>query len=399
MTELSSSYAFKWIHHILLVKKISSSITIIACIFLLIVGCAKDKKEKRMLDIRSRYVPAGGNHHSIAIMSPDTIKAWGYNRFGQLGDNRIVDSEASPVTIHNLTDIYEVACGSFHSIALMKNGEVMAWGHNTYGQLGLGEKGEAVSVPQKVPGIKDIVDVDAGGNRCAAVDKYGNVFTWGLGFPGDGTRDNVIAPTQLHGIEHIKHVSVGGDAFTLLLLEDGRVMAWGRNYYGTLGIGTSGDNTEKFEPVLIPGLENVVQISAGITSSLALLADSTVVAWGFGGHGNLGHGSKENSYVPVKVKNIRNVVQVSAGSTCLALLDDGRVMAWGKFPGNGSQHGSDVPVVVPDIDDAVAIATGMSHCLVKLRDGTILSWGWNLYGQCGEGERDYIYSPVRIEGW
>ncbi|MBN2542445.1 hypothetical protein JXI42_06220 [bacterium] len=377
--------------------KFAKIIFFVVVIALLICCCAKEPEQKAVL---GKYILAGGNHHSIAALTPDTVRAWGYNLFGQMGNQEIVNCQYQPVTVNYLTGVYEVASGDFHNLALLNSGEVMAWGHNIYGQLGLGYKCESVTLPEKVPALSGIVNLDAGGYRNAAVDSLGRVYSWGSSYPGDGTMTRNIDPALLSGIGKVKQVSVGGDSFTLLLMEDGRVMSWGRNFYGTLGLGSSGDGTNQTSPQYIPGLENVTQVAAGITHSLALLKDGTVMAWGYGGHGNLGNGSRKDSPVPVKVKNLRGVVQIAAGGSSLALLESGLVKAWGIYPGDGTGKSCDTPKFVNEIDDAVAIACGMAHCLVKLGDGRVLAWGWNYKGQLGEqqGRGEYVHSPVEVKG-
>src|SRR5260221_8981117 len=105
--------------------------------------------------------------------------------------------------------------------------------------------------------------------------------------------------------------------------------AWGKNDSGQLGNGTGGTGKKSDVPVAVQGLSGVVAVSSGLLHSLALLEDGKVMAWGNNGSGQLGDGTTKGSSVPVEVSALVGVKAVAAGEGhSLALLADGRVMAW-----------------------------------------------------------------------
>ena len=126
-----------------------------------------------------------------------------------------------------------------------------------------------------------------------------------------------------------------GSAFSLVLKWDGTVLAFGRNNFGQLGIGT-GSNTNK--PIPVTGINSAIAISAGSDFAMAVLSDGTVQAWGDNGNGELGNGSTTKSTVPVNVDfpvlGSPNIMMVACGNNhALALTTNGTVWAWGA---NGS---------------------------------------------------------------
>jgi len=112
-------------------------------------------------------------------------------------------------------------------------------------------------------------------------------------------------------------------------VSSGKAFAWGYNYNGELGNDTHGEGTEKNTPVAVSNLQSVKSVKAGCEHGLALKNDGTVRAWGYNYYGELGNGNTgTDSDVPVRVK-IDNVKAISAGCLHdLALKENGTVWAW-----------------------------------------------------------------------
>ena len=128
--------------------------------------------------------------HSIAFGSNSTIKAWGYNGFGQLGFTPNQTTNGTPLTVPGLPKIKGFSTGAVHSVAFGNNSTVWAWGWNAYRQLGT-DTGSTTfsSVPLQVP-VHGVVAVSAGGFHTLALSGDGTVWSWGLnslGQLGDGT--------------------------------------------------------------------------------------------------------------------------------------------------------------------------------------------------------------------
>ncbi|MFN8512672.1 MAG: hypothetical protein U0841_08805 [Chloroflexia bacterium] len=250
-------------------------------------------------------------------------------------------------------------------------------------------------------------------------------------------------PARILGLPDATAFAAGID-HSLVLDTTGRVWAWGDDTYGQLGIGpdSAGDCHGlpcAITPVRLPAPTNVVALAAGNQHSLALAADGTVWAWGDDTFGELGDGPGAPdgcaigrlegpcALSPVRVAGLTDVVAIAAGNVhSLALKSDGTVWAWGDDDdgqlGDGP-GGSDTcatgdmpfscatsPIVVPGLSSIVAIAGGGTHSLAVDRAGRVWAWGFDFFGQVGDGpggpdtclfltERDpCAMSPVPVAG-
>jgi alpha-tubulin suppressor-like RCC1 family protein len=346
---------------------------------------------------------------------------WGGNSHWQLGAGFKNNFSAAPVPVQGLVGIKQVAATYFSSYALMEDGTVRAWGGNTFGQLGNGARSDWSPTPVRVAGLTDVRAIAAGGAHAMALLGNGTVATWGgndFGTLGNGTsakgRETTAgspSPVIVPGLSNVVAIAAGG-ADDAALLADGTVMAWGENKQGQLGDGTT---VEKPTPTRVLGLSGVRAIAVGGipsqgTHMLALLADGTVMAAGGNGAGQLGNGSTTNSSVPVKVAGLSGVRAVAASSThSLALLEDGSVMAWGDdasgelgVPAPQSCGGttpapcSRVPVAV-GLRGVSAIAAGWRFSLA-LSGGAVSAWGANDLGQLGDATTTASAQPVPVSG-
>ena len=155
----------------------------------------------------------------------------------------------------------------------------------------------------------------------------------------------------------------------------------------------------------------VLLVALGIlalsASASASAAPTGVLAWGENVRGELGDGATERSDVPVAVSGLSGVTAVSAGADfSLALLSDGTVMAWGENGfgqlGNATAgEDSYIPVPVNGLGEVTQVAAGGNHALALLRNGTVVAWGYNAFGQLGDGKTGYEGSshvPVPVSG-
>jgi hypothetical protein len=94
---------------------------------------------------------AAGGLHSLALLSNGTVRAWGWNVVGQLGDGTFTN-RSTPVSVSGLSGVTTIATGWSHSLALLSDGTVRAWGYNEYGQLGDGTTTPSLT-PVRVPGF------------------------------------------------------------------------------------------------------------------------------------------------------------------------------------------------------------------------------------------------------
>lgn len=348
------------------------------------------------------FVGAGFDH-SLAIKNDGTVWAWGDNFLGQLGSGEFGEFSTIPVKVRGIEGVTDIACGEFHNLALKSDRKIRAWGDNTLGQLGDGTFGGGRDVPVMVVGIDCVEAISGGENHSIALREGGKVFAWGdnsEGQLGDGTLINRAIPGEVIGLPRIIAIAACG-GFSLALTCEGKVFAWGDNEFGQLGDGTT---VNRIVPVMVEDLEDIVAIGCGDNHSLAVRKDGILFAWGDNEGGQLGIGSFGGiSTTPVQVLNISNVKEASGGvEHSLALTCDGRVFAWGSNSsgqlGNGTFIDSNVPVRVFSIDNAVQIAAGGSHNLaLKKNCFKVFAWGDNRFGQLGDGTLENSNIPVKVD--
>jgi alpha-tubulin suppressor-like RCC1 family protein len=349
-----------------------------------------------------------GNRHSLALMNNGTVLAWGSNKEGALGLGASVDNSLIPVQVTGLTGVSAISAGDGHSLALMSDGTIRGWGQNIFGGIGSGDNLTHYT-PVNVSGLSGVTAISAGGLYSIALKNDGTVWAWGkndVGQLGDGTAIHRTTPVQVTGLTGVTAISAGQD-HTVALKSDGTVWAWGGNDVGQLGDGTV---TNRPVPVQVSGLTGVSAISSGEAHSLALLNNGTVKAWGANFFGELGDGSTTHRYTPVSVIGLTNVAAVSAGGYfSVGLKNDGTVWAWGSGIDGQTGDGTiniprSTPVQVKGpggigyIDGVSAISSSQDHTLAPRINGTVWGWGYNGFGQLGDGTTTTRLTPVPATG-
>ena len=334
-----------------------------------------------------------------------TVRAWGNNGNGQLGDGTTVN-RPTPVEVGGLNEVVAVVAGAYHSLVLRADGTVWGWGYGCDGQLGAGPFNDCINkqtTPVAVSGLTGVVAVATGESHGLALKADGTVWAWGMSSDGElgpGPLPPTGLPVAVGGLTGMIAVAAGGgfpgDAHSLALKANGTVWAWGSNCHAQLGdpglpTNLNGPCVERPTPEAIGGLAAAIAVAAAQQRSLAVQADGTVWEWG-----------KGNS-TPVAVSGLTGVVTVAASfSHALALKADGTVWAWGANDrgqlGDGTTVDRPTPVAVTGLTDVVAVASGVRHSLALKTDGTVRAWGANDLGQLGDGTTLDRHTPVAVSG-
>jgi alpha-tubulin suppressor-like RCC1 family protein len=298
---------------------------------------------------------AAGRFHTLALTTDGTLVGWGSNGSGQLGTGGL-GTALQPVAVDRsgvLADkvIVAIAAGENYSMALCADGTLAAWGANGVGQLGDGTttnrtRPTAVAFPAIFAG-KVVAAIACGRSHTVAILADGTLAAWGYntdGGLGDGTtaHRSLPVPVKQTGVLAGKTpiAAACGTYHSLVLCADGTLAAWGGGSFGQLGEGFTA--YQRTTPVLVnrSGVlagKTVTAIAAGAQHSLALCADGTIVAWGDNYSGQLGipGSSKEAQATPTLVRTDTALAGkltqavTAAGDRTMAVTGDGTLAAWG----------------------------------------------------------------------
>jgi alpha-tubulin suppressor-like RCC1 family protein len=265
-----------------------------------------------------------GRYHTIALKTNGTMWGWGTNGAGQLGVGDTLNAEA-PIIIGSDIDWTAITARGSHNIARKTNGTIWAWGYNYWGQLGLGTSGDGTDrlTPAKIGVASDWSAVAAGNVHSLAIKSSGTIWSWGandfgqLGLGYSGPYQHKTIPTKIgSSTKWIKTAT--GNFCSLAIKADGTLWAWGRNEYGQLGLGNSGDWTSRFIPTQVGNDRDWSTIASGGSHTIALRTNGTVWAWGLNDGGQLGFADTVKRTtptrfgVPIAATNlIANIVSLS----------------------------------------------------------------------------------------
>jgi len=311
--------------------------------------------------------------------------AWGHNGYGQLGIGGTAavhrPTLVSLLGLDGVTHFETVTTGGWHTLALDQQGRLWAWGNNGAGRLGIGG-----TVAQQRPTLVPLAGLISGG----------------------------IAVTSFDAV-------VAGTSHSLALDQEGRLWAWGHNGGGRLGIGGTAD-AHRPTFVSLVGLEGVTSFNSvipGGSHTLALDQEGRLWAWGLNAQGQLGIGGTTNAQRPTLVPlagltsggiAVTSFNSVVAGDIhTLALDQEGRLWAWGWNGhgrlGIGASAQQNRPILVSlggliaggiPVASFTSVAAGGSHTLALDQEGRLWAWGHGWFGQLGIGGTANQNRPIFV---
>ncbi|GLJ44243.1 hypothetical protein SUGI_0924320 [Cryptomeria japonica] len=360
------------------------------------------------------------------------LYVWGYNDCGQTARRASRRYTRIPKSVEDLLWV-DIACGRQHTAAVASDGSLFTWGSNVYGQLGDGSE-EDSKTPKKVDALKTefVKSVACGAHCTAAIAELRNknnethssrLWVWGENQGSNYPRlfwgafsPNTIITQVACGATHVAAKS-----------EEGALQTWGYNEYGQLGRGFSCEGLQgarivnTFLKFLDEAPENVkvTQVACGEYHTAAIADNGDVYTWGLGHMGQLGHrslhsGNKE--LLPRRVVSLEgiSVKDIACGGIhACAVTVKGALYAWGGGQagqlGLGPHNGflsclaneaemflRKIPMLV--LPMGVQLVTcGHSHTLVSMKDGRILGWGYNSYGQAATDKTTYAWYPSSVD--
>lgn len=339
---------------------------------------------------------------SIGAAGGPWLYAWGNNSDGRLGDNTII-RRSSPVQIGDLTTWSKVSCGNYHSISIKTDGTLWTWGYAQEGQLGHNNLIERSS-PVQVGALTTWAEVAGLFRSTVAIKTDGTLWSWGsntYGVLGDGTTIPKSSPVQIGNLTNWSKISGRGNFHCVAIKTDGTLWAWGQNYFGNLG-----DNTtiKRSSPVQIGALTTWSQAYCGGNFTVAIKTDGTLWSWGYGAQGQLGLNisyTNSNRSSPIQVGALTNWSKVSAGDQfTIAVKTDGTLWTWGRNIfgqlGTGDVIYRSSPVQVGALTTWSQVAAGDLFAVAIKTDKTLWTWGSNTYGRLGDNTNVNKSSPIQI---
>lgn len=342
-----------------------------------------------------------GFSHTCARLSDSTVRCWGRNDDGRLGNGAFSPRSAIPVTVLGLTDASQVVAGGYHSCARRQNGTVVCWGSNLTGQLGNGGLNDS-AVPVPVTGLSNITTLSAGTRHTCAVDTARNVYCWGSassGQLGNGSSTGFYGTPQLVAFDGIQVSS--GFNHTCLRHFNNTASCWGGNDASQLG------NYNQFSDSPFPvsvldsfgfDLTNIGYIGSGDRFTCARQVNS-VLCWGSNTYSQLGNSSVFGSTpYPTLVSGTYDRLTVGERHVC-AERTDGAVACWGNNQNGRLGIGTTIDQPSPTLltlPPIVDVTAGGTHTCARMSAGGVMCWGRNSDGQLGDGSLADRLSPVNV---
>lgn len=333
-----------------------------------------------------------GDVSTCALLTNNTVKCWGLNNSGQLGNNSTINSNY-PVLVSVINTATKVVTSGRFACALLSDSTIKCWGDNSHNQIGYSGT-TLYSSPMVIPGLTNITDFDLGYNHVCVVINNNSLSCWGdcsLGQCGNEVSSSISGPVTVNNLPSVTKVSAfdnhtcvvstniakcfgqyqdgtlttirgitsivnslsqsisavlidSGFNFDLAINTNG-IMGWGENTWGELGDGTT---VSRLAAAYTGNITSkVIQVSAGYATVCAVLQDGTVDCWGQNTEGQVGITGNNLITSPTQVSGITNATQISVGngSSCV-VVSDGTVYCWGNYQFDGLGGHSSVPFVI-----------------------------------------------------
>ncbi|MHB1297821.1 MAG: RCC1 domain-containing protein [Gemmatimonadaceae bacterium] len=262
------------------------------------------------------------------------------------------------------------------------------------------------AIPLRVPGGRHFVEITVGGLGACALDSERAAYCWGanqMGEVGDGSYLAKRGPAAVVGGHRWKMIAAGGTHVCGIALDD-RTYCWGNQFRGALGNGLrDGSNPQ---PVEVLGGLTFASVYAGPARSCGLTADGDAYCWGVNDYGQLGDGEPpepgKHSAAPSRVVGGLRFASLGVGGTACGVTHDALAYCWGWNPygqlGDGTTVNSSSPVRVAGNLRWASLSVGNAHSCGLTTDGAAYCWGSNVRGQFGNGSTEDASTPQLIAG-
>jgi len=375
------------------------------------IGSTDDHSTPQTVDLgtgRTAVSVSLGEYHTCAILDNASLKCWGEGGQGQLGIGTSIQQTTPQIVDLGVgRTAVSVSSGSIHTCAILNDTSLKCWGYNGNGQLGIGLESEHHTPIEPNIEVGELwADLTLGSSETCGLLDNGSVKCWGYngyGQLGIGSTTDQNTPQFVNMSTGYSAVSISsGSDSSCLITNNSSLMCWGSNTYGQLGLDSTTQQTTPQFVDLGTG-RTAVSVSLGHYHTCAILDDASLKCWGYNGYGQLGIGSTTQQTTPqtVNLGTGRTAVSVSLGQshTC-AILDDASLKCWGYNSRGQLGLGSTTQQTTPQLVNlgtgrtAVSVSLGQYHTCAILDDASLKCWGYNAYGQLGNGYSVYITTPI-----
>jgi alpha-tubulin suppressor-like RCC1 family protein len=351
---------------------------------------------------------SAGNNHACGVTSAGAAYCWGYNGYGELA-NGSTTSSATPVAVSGGLTFAAVSVGDAvdvlgqHTCGVTRGGAAYCWGYNAFGQLGNDTTSHSAT-PIAVPGGLTFAAVSAGGTHTCGLTRTGAAYCWGYnvyGGLGDGTTTDSPTPVAVSGGLTFATVSAA-ELYTCGVTPEGAAYCWGFNFDGQLGDGTT---TNRWSPVAVAGGLTFAAVSGGgYGTTCGVTHTGAAYCWGKNGYGELGSGAAtySRSLTPVAVSGgLAFAAVVNGGFHACGVTSAGTAYCWGRNGdgelGNGTTTNSATPIAVSGGLTFAAVSAGNRYTCGLTPAGAAYCWGHNAYGELGNGTTSNSPIPVPVD--
>jgi alpha-tubulin suppressor-like RCC1 family protein len=395
----------------------------------------------------------GSQATTCAILTDASIKCWGDNNYGQVGDGSVSTSRyvATNVSMPSGKQGRSLSHGSQanHLCAIMTDGSLYCWGYNYYGQIGdgttctsssylngcNGQTGRSSPVEVSLPTGRTVTAVSTGVYHTCAILDDGSVWCWGYNDKGQLGVGNMSSGTWAYSPSQTllptgrtATAIASGENHNCAVLDDNSMVCWGEGEHYRLG--NTNSQTDRSSPTYVTGSDGSVSalqfssVAAGKRHTCSITTDNDMYCWGYDAQEQLGNVNTgqwaSNSPLPVNLPAAREAMGIIAGDyhTC-AILDDESMYCWGYDNDNrlnteyncGSgdyTNGCDAedrdipaPAIPPSGRSIVAAFAGSQHTCVLIDNGGLYCFGTNQEGQLGNGSNfgngpSFVDFPVAV---
>ncbi len=365
----------------------------------LLIGSGASVYSVSSVDVSTTFTTGSARYNTTCgITSDGNLKCGGSNTSGQVGDSTIMNKRTPAST--GLSNVAKIAVGYGHSCSLIAN-RILCSGLNSNGQVGDGTTVNRLTATKIDPAIA-YTHLTANYYHSCGITDEAQLKCWGKndsGQIGDGTTANKLVPTLIDSSVAYSAVSPG-TFHTCAITNGGVLKCWGKNNYGQLG---NNSTTNASTPQIIDPGVSYLRVSAHDSHTCAITTGGVLKCWGDQSYGKQGDGYTSGSkYIPTVVDSGVAYSYVTTGYDSTCAITSGGVLkcfgfnSYGQI-GNGTTTNATSPTVIDSGVSYARVAMGHYHTCGVTTTGILKCWGYNDSAQVGNNSIVYQMTPQVID--